>query len=142
MEVLLENKKARLRYLFHEKLEVGIVLNGFEVKSLREKCGSIDGAYVQVLSNELWLVNSNIRSQDLFAFSAGKIHRRKLLCHKKELRDLKMKSEAKGMALVPLKIYDKNGKIKLEIAIAKGKNAADKRQTLKDRDIMREVRMH
>ena len=53
-----------------------------------------------------------------------------------------MKSEAKGMALVPLKIYDKNGKIKLEIAIAKGKNAADKRQTLKDRDIMREVRRH
>ena len=138
MQVLVENRKAVFKYFLYDKLEVGIVLNGFEVKTLREKCGSIDGAYVQVLGNELWLLNSNIQSQDLFAFSTGEIRRRKLLCHKKELRWLKMKSEAEGMTLVPLKLYDKNGKIKLEIALAKGKNVADKRQTLKRRDIDRE----
>ena len=140
MKVLIENKKARFRYFFHEKLEVGIMLNGYEVKSLREKHGSIDGAYALVLDDELWLVNSNIPSQDLFAFSTSEIRRRKLLCHKKELTMLKMKSEADGMTIVPVKIYDKNGKIKLEIALAKGKNVADKRQTLKRRDIDREMR--
>lgn len=139
MQVLAENRKAVFRYFLYDKLEVGIVLNGFEVKALREKCGSIDGAYVQVLGNELWLLNSNIQSQDLFAFSTGEIRRRKLLCHKKELRWLKMKSEAEGMTLVPLKLYDKNGKIKLEVAVARGKNAIDKRRDLRDRDIMRDA---
>ena len=136
MQVLVENRKAMFKYFLYDKLEVGIVLNGFEVKTLREKCGSIDGAYVQVLGNELWLLNSNIQSQDLFAFSTGEIRRRKLLCHKKELRWLKMKSEAEGMTLVPLKLYDKNGKIKLEVAVARGKNAIDKRRALRDREII------
>ena len=136
MQVLVENRKAMFKYFLYDKLEVGIVLNGFEGKTLREKCGSIDGAYVQVLGNEPWLLNSNIQSQDLFAFSTGEIRRRKLLCHKKELRWLKMKSEAEGMTLVPLKLYDKNGKIKLEVAVARGKNAIDKRRALRDRDII------
>lgn len=138
--IITENKKAWHDYQILEKIEVGIVLSGTEVKSLREKMCSLSGAYVAVLKGELWLIGCNITPYKFgSAFNHAAVHDRKLLCHKKEIRELKMKTEAKGLTIVPLKLYVKNGRIKLEIGVARGKNAVDKRNTLKEKDLKREM---
>lgn len=138
-----ENKKAYHDYVILEKLEVGIQLSGSEVKSIAVHKISIDGAYIAVLKGELWLVNSNISPYSNGGYANHQaIKNRKLLCHKKELRELKFKTEAKGFTIVPLKVYMKNGKFKLEIGIAKGKNKADKRQTLKNSQIERDIKRY
>lgn len=115
-----------------------MVLTGFETKNLYLSRISMSGAYVQVLDNELWLMNCCIENCGPFSDNK-KLRKKKLLCHKREIENLKRESEAKGMALVPLKIYVKNGKFKLEIGIARGKNSADKRETLKARVLKREI---
>lgn len=133
-----ENKKAYHDYHVLESLEVGIELFGSEVKSVKNKCASLSGAYVQVLKNELWLVNAKITgAETVWTQSCRSDRNRKLLCHKKEMLDIKQKTEAKGLTAIPLKLYEKNGKIKLLVGIARGKNAVDKRQTLKDKSIDR-----
>ena len=151
MNIIIENRKAYHNYTILEKLEVGIVLYGAEVKSVREKMISIENAYVQVLNGELWLIGAHIKHYvNACKFSelvvnfvrthTSKEHRdRKLLCHSKELKELKYKSEAKGFTIVPLKIYEKHGRFKLEIGMAKGKNTVDKRNTLKEKAIKRDM---
>lgn len=135
-----ENRRARFDYHIDETFEAGIVLTGTEVKSLRFGEGSIAESYAEVRDGEVWLVNSNVPE-----FSHGNRFNhepkrpRKLLLHEREIARLQGSVERKGMTLVPLSIYfNGQGRAKVELALARGKNAADKRQTVKDRDWKRE----
>ncbi|MGE3691536.1 MAG: SsrA-binding protein SmpB [Novosphingobium sp.] len=135
-----ENRRARFDYHIDETLEAGIMLTGTEVKSLRFGEGSIAESYAEVRGNECWLVNSNVPE-----FSHGNRFNhepkrpRKLLLHQREIDKLQGAVERKGMTLVPLSIYfNSRGRAKVELALARGKNAADKRHTIKERDWKRE----
>jgi SsrA-binding protein len=135
-----ENRRARFDYFIEETFEAGIALSGTEVKSLRFGEGSIAESYAHVHDGEAWLINANIPE-----FSHGNRFNhepkrpRKLLLHEREIDRLQGAVERKGMTLVPLSIYfNSRGRAKVELALARGKNAADKRQTIKERDWKRE----
>jgi SsrA-binding protein len=143
MKIITQNKKAFHDYEILSTLEVGVVLNGDEVKSLRAGHVSLVGTFATVHQGELYLINCRItpyamayqKSDDQFAS-----RRRKLLLHKRELDQLIGDISRKGITIVPLKLYfnDRNF-VKVELGIAKHKKAADKRQTIKERDIKRET---
>lgn len=135
-----ENRRARFDYHIDDVFEAGIMLTGTEVKSLRFGEGSIAEAYAEIRNGECWLVNSNVPE-----FSHGNRFNhvpkrpRKLLLHEREIDKLQGMVERKGMTLVPLSVYfNSRGRAKVELALARGKNAADKRQTIKERDWKRE----
>jgi SsrA-binding protein len=135
-----ENRRARYDYHIEDKLEAGIALTGTEVKSLRFGEGSIAESYAEVRDGEAWLVNSNVPE-----FSHGNRFNhepkrpRKLLLHRREVDKLQGAVERKGMTLVPLSIFfNSQGRAKVELALARGKNAADKRQSTKERDWKRD----
>lgn len=139
-KIVAENRRARFEYAIDEVFEAGIALTGTEVKSLRFGEGSIGESYAEVKNGELWLVNSNVPE-----FSHGNRFNhepkrpRKLLMKEREIARLQGSVERKGMTLVPLSIYfNGRGRAKVELALAKGKNMADKRQTIKDRDWKRD----
>lgn len=137
---LAENRKARHDYAVLDEIECGIVLSGTEVKSARGGHVVLAGAYAVVLGGELFVQGMNIAE-----YSFGNIFNhqpkrlRKLLVHKKEVAALKMKTEAKGLTLVPLKMYLKRGRIKLLLGICRGKQLQDKRETLKERAVKRDM---
>jgi SsrA-binding protein len=137
---LVNNRRALHDYEILETYEVGIVLTGTEVKSLRNGGGSLQDAYVKTIDDQLWLIGSSIAP-----YRYGNIHNhedrrdRKLLMHKYEIVRLKMWSQEKGMTLIPLAIYLKKGKVKVRIARATGKKQFDKRQTIKDREEKRRL---
>lgn len=140
IKTVAENRRARFDYYIEDTFEAGIMLTGTEVKSLRFGEGSIAESYAEVRGNEAWLVNSNIPE-----FSHGNRFNhepkrpRKLLLHEREISRLHGAVERKGMTLVPLSVYfNSRGRAKVELALARGKNAADKRQTIKERDWKRE----
>ena len=140
VKTVAENRRARFDYYLEETFEAGIALTGTEVKSLRSGEGSIAESYAEVRNGEAFLINSNIRE-----FSHGNRFNhepkrvRKLLLHEREIARLQGAVERKGMTLVPLSIYfNSRGKAKVELALARGKNAADKRATIKERDWKRE----
>lgn len=140
--MLTENRKARFNYELLEKMEAGIELLGFEVKSLRQKQGSLDGAYVIVRGGEAFLVNGYIppyQPKNTPRDYDPRRHR-KLLLTKKELAELAAAESKKGLTIVPVSVYNKGRKIKVEIAIARGKKKYDKRETIKRRDAEREMR--
>ena len=138
MEIL--NRKARYDYEIEETYEAGIVLTGTEIKSIRQGKANIKDSYVIVKNEELFLLNTHISSYDKGnIFNHEENRTRKLLMHKKEIKKLASKIELLGYTIIPLKIYFKNGIAKVEIAIAKGKKNYDKRETIKNRDIEREV---
>ena len=135
-----ENRRARFDYHVEEVFEAGIALTGTEVKSLRFGEGSIAESYAEVRGGEVWLVNANIPE-----FSHGNRFNheprrpRKLLLHEREIARLQGAVERKGMTLVPLSVYfNSRGRAKVELALAKGKQAHDKRQTIKERDWKRD----
>ncbi|MDY8111054.1 SsrA-binding protein SmpB [Fulvimarina sp. 2208YS6-2-32] len=134
--VAAENRKARFNYAIIDTLEAGLQLTGTEVKSLREGKASIAEAYATEEQGELWLINSNLPEYlQANRFNHNPKRRRKLLVHKAQLNRLAGAVQRDGMTLVPLKIYfTDNGTAKLELALAKGKNAPDKRQTIKERE--------
>ena len=139
-KVVAENRKARHNYFIEETFEAGIALQGTEVKALRAGEGSIAESYAEVKDGQVWLVNANIPE-----FSHGNRHNhepkrpRKLLLHEREIDKLFGAVERKGMTLVPLAVYfNGRGRAKVELALAKGKQAHDKRQTIKDRDWQRD----
>ncbi len=140
--VAAENRKARYHFFIEDTLEAGIMLEGSEVKSLREGKANIAESYATVEGAELWLINSYIGpfSQAMAAaFSHDPRRRRKLLVHKRELARLAAAIGREGMTLVPLKLYfNDKGIAKLELGIAKGKKMGDKRETEKKRDWTRE----
>ncbi|MBS8228788.1 SsrA-binding protein SmpB [Vannielia litorea] len=135
-KVIAENRKARHDYAIEDDLEVGIVLEGSEVKSLRENSSQINESYAAVEDGELWLVNGYIAPYDKAkTFGHDERRRRKLLCSKKELARLWNDTQRKGMTLVPLVLYfNHRGIAKMKIGIAKGKKNTDKRQTEAKRD--------
>ncbi|WP_298281798.1 SsrA-binding protein SmpB [Novosphingobium sp.] len=139
-KVVAENRRARFEYFIEEKYEAGICLTGTEVKSLRFGEGSIAESYAEVKNGEVWLVNSNVPE-----FSHGNRHNhvpkrpRKLLLKERQIAKFHGAVERKGMTLVPLSIYfNSRGRAKVELALCKGKNVADKRATMKDRDWKRD----
>ena len=135
-----ENRRARFDYYIEDVFEAGIALTGTEVKSLRFGEGSIAESYAEIRGAEAWLVNSNVPE-----FSHGNRFNhepkraRKLLLHEREIAKLQGAVERKGMTLVPLSIYfNSRGRAKVELALARGKNTADKRNTIKERDWKRD----
>ena len=136
-----ENKKAASNYFFEEKHEAGVVLHGWEVKAVREGKVQLTDGYVVIRNGELFLIGCQI--QPLKSASTHvtpeAARTKKLLMHKEEIRRLIGKVEQKGYTLVPLNLHWKNGLVKCEIALAKGKAEHDKRNTIKDREGKREV---
>ena len=138
--VLAENRKARHDYAVLETLECGIVLSGTEVKSVRRGGVSLAGSYAAVLKGELWLVGADISAYEFGnRFNHDPKRNRKLLVHSKEVRELKMKSEAKGLTLVPLKLFLKHGRVKVELGVCRGKALHDKRDALKKKALRRDL---
>ena len=139
-KVVAENRRARFEYSIEETFEAGLALSGTEVKSLRFGEGSIQESYADIQNGECWLVNANIPE-----FSHGNRFNhepkrpRKLLLHEREIARLFGAVERKGMTLVPLSIYfNARGRAKVELALAKGRQAHDKRAAIKDRDWKRD----
>ncbi|MCC1494205.1 SsrA-binding protein SmpB [Cognatishimia sp. F0-27] len=138
-KVIAENRRARFDYAIEDDLEVGIVLQGSEVKSLRENSANIAESYAAVEEGELWLVNSYIAPYDRAMFGHEERKRRKLLVSRKELSRLWNETQRKGMTLVPLVMYfNHKGMVKMKIGIAKGKKNHDKRETQAKRDWSRQ----
>jgi len=133
------NRKARHEYLFLQTYEAGIVLQGTEVKSLREGNTNFADSYASVRGNEVWLIGMHIDP-----YKQGNINNhepvrdRKLLLNKSEIKKLIVKINEKGLTLIPYRLYFKNGKVKVELALAKGKKTYDKREAIKKRDLKRE----
>ena len=140
------NKKAFFNYEILGKFEAGLKLLGSEVKSLKNNHYSLQGAYVTVKNEEAWLMRATIAPYQPKNMSAAynPERPRKLLLKKNELKYLQGKTQEKGLTIVPLRVYNKHGQIKLEIALAKGKTKGDKREVLKqrisDREIQRALR--
>lgn len=138
--VFAENRKARHDYTVLETIECGMVLSGTEVKSIRHGSVSLAGSYGAVLRGELWLLGADIATYRFGnRFNHEPKSQRKLLVHAKEIRELQLKTEAKGLTLVPLKIFLKNGKIKVDLGVCRGKQLHDKREALKKKDLRRDL---
>jgi SsrA-binding protein len=139
-KLVCQNRKASFNYFIDERLEAGIALTGTEVKSLRKGHGSLSEAYAQVKSDEAWLLQFHVPP-----YEQGNIHNvdpvrpRKLLLHRREIDRLAKHVARQGFALVPLKVYFCRGRVKVQIGLARGKKAYDKRETLKLRDHAREM---
>jgi SsrA-binding protein len=140
-KILSANRKAGHDYFLSERFECGMVLTGTEVKSAKDAKIQLVDAYANILDGEAWLLNAHIS-----AYSHGNrdnhppVRNRKLLLHKREIEKLQAITREKGLSLIPTKIYMKNGKIKCEIAVAKGKKLYDKRATDKARTAEDEAR--
>jgi len=134
------NRKAYHDYYIEESLEVGIVLKGSEIKSIREGKVSLRDAYAKPENGELWLFNSHIASYDAASYNTHQPTRtRKLLLHKEEIDRLTRKVAQRGLTLVPLKLYIKHGIAKVEIGVGKGKKIYDKREVIVRRETERQI---
>jgi len=141
MKIFSENKKALFDYEILEKFEAGLVLFGQEVKSIKTGHINLSGSYVTLRSGEPFLVGVKVPPYQPNNAGAdyNEGRERKLLLNKKEINYLIGKSAQKGFSLIPLKIYEKSGRIKLEFGLARGKKKYDKKEKIKKRDIQREV---
>ena len=140
IKIISRNKKAYHDYFVLETLEVGIVLTGTEIKSIREGKTSIDDAYVEAKSQTLKIINMHISPyKQGNIFNHDEIRERILLAHKKEIIKLETKVKLESITIVPLQLYLKKGIAKLEIAICKGKKNYDKRESLKEQSIKRDM---
>ena len=138
--VFAENRKARHDYTVLETIECGIVLTGTEVKSVRHGEVSLSGSYGAVLKGELWLVGADIAAYKFGnRFNHEPKSMRKLLVHAKEVRDLQLKTEAKGLTLIPLKVFLMNGRVKVDLGVCRGKQLHDKRDALKKKALRRDL---
>jgi len=137
VKVIATNRKASFEYFLMEKFEAGIVLQGSEIKSIRAGQISIQEAYVDIPNGEAaWLIEAHIAHYQQAGryFNHEPKRKRRLLLHKKQIRELWNNIRIKGMTVVPTRVYLKNGRAKIEIALAKGKKAYDKRATIAKRD--------
>ncbi len=139
VKVLATNRKASFEYFLLEKFEAGLALHGSEIKSIRAGQISIQESYVDIENGEqAWLVEAHIAPYaQANRFNQEPRRRRRLLLHKKQIRELWNNIRIKGMTVVPTRVYLKNGRAKIEIALAKGKKAYDKRETIAKRDAAR-----
>ncbi|OSZ75391.1 SsrA-binding protein SmpB [Hydrogenophaga sp. IBVHS1] len=136
-----ENRKAFYNYAIEERFEAGVVLEGWEVKALREGKVQLTDGYVVIREGEMFLIGCQVNPLHTASshVSPDSVRTKKLLLHKEQIRRLIGKIEQKGYTLVPLNLHWKSGKIKCELALAKGKAEHDKRDTIKDREGRREV---
>ena len=141
VKLICRNRRAFHDYAIEDKLECGIVLTGTEVKSLRERSCSLEDAYAKIEDGEVWLIGSDIPEYSMANRLNHKPKRkRKLLMHRREIGKFAGKASQRGFTLVPLRMYFKHGRAKVELAIARGKQLHDKRQDLKKTDAQREIR--
>jgi SsrA-binding protein len=137
---LVSNKKASYQYEILDTFEAGIALVGTEIKSLRNHGGNLQDSYVKISNQEMWLVECSI-----VPYRFGNIYNheerrpRKLLMHKREISRLKADIQEKGLTLIPLSFYLKKGRVKVKLALAKGKRLTDKREVIKERDEKRRM---
>ncbi len=140
VKLIAENRKARHEYQLLERYEAGLVLTGTEVKSLRQGGASLQQAYADVREGEVWLIGAHIAE-----YGQGNVHNhdpdreRKLLMHRKEIASLYGKVRERGLTLVPTRMYFKDGRAKVELALARGKEQRDKRRDLAKRDADRQI---
>ena len=135
-----KNRKAEFEYFLLEHFESGISLHGSEIKSVRVGQVSLQEAYIQVTENEAWLINSHIAIYNPASYTNHDPKRaRQLLLHKKEIRKLWDSVRQKGVTIVPVRMYLKDGRAKLDIAVAKGKKLYDKRDELSKKDVTRDI---
>jgi SsrA-binding protein len=140
IKIVTENRKARHDYFIEETYEAGIVLTGTEVKSLRAGRVNLKDSYAQVENGEMFLFNMHISPYEQGnRFNVDPVRPRKLLLHKREINSLFGKVKQQGLTLVPLKVYFKKGRAKVELALAKGKKVYDKRRAMAERDAQREM---
>ncbi|NLA33808.1 MAG: SsrA-binding protein SmpB [Tenericutes bacterium] len=138
MEIL--NRKARYNYFIEEEYECGISLKGTEVKSIRKGTANIKDSYAIVKNNEIILLNMYISHYNKGnIFNHEETRNRRLLLHKKEIKKISSKIELEGYTLIPLKIYFVRNKVKVLLGLCKGKKTYDKRETIKARDLKRDI---
>jgi len=138
VKVLIKNKKAYHDYFIDETLEAGIALAGSEVKSIRAGKANIRDAYVRIVNNEAFVVGMHVSPYEKGSFfNQDPLRKRKLLLHRREIAKLYSLVTQRGLTLVPLTVYLKQGKVKLEIGVARGKKLYDKRRSIAERDAQR-----
>ena len=140
IKIITSNRKANFEYSILSKYEAGVVLFGTEVKSLRDSKVNIQDSYGRIINDEVWLINASINEYKFGNINNhDPLRNRKLLLNKREIRKIKQELQEKGLTLVPLKIYFKGSKIKIELGIAKGKKLYDKRESIKKRESERKL---
>jgi len=138
--MIAQNKKARHDFFIHDEYEAGLVLVGSEVKSLRDGNANLKDAYGKIKNGEVWVHQMHISPYPYSYYNNhDPLRPRKLLLHGHEIKKLYGKLNEQGMSLIPLKLYFKNGKVKLTLGVAKGKKKYDKRATIRDRDEKRDM---
>ncbi len=140
VKIIAQNKKARFDYFVEEKYECGIVLEGTEVKSVKEGNVSFNDSFAEIQNGELWMRNFHIseyKYSSIFNHNPDRV--KKLLVHKEELKRIQRKVDEKGFTLIPLDFYLKNGRVKLTLGVCKGKKQFDKRASIKERDVNRDL---
>lgn len=135
-----ENKKARFNYSIEESIECGVVLEGTEVKSVKAGNISFLDSFAEIINDEVWVKNFHISEYSYSSiFNHNPDRPKKLLLHQDEIKRLKRKVEEKGFTLVPLDFYLKNGRVKINLGLCKGKKLFDKRASIKEKDLTREM---
>jgi SsrA-binding protein len=140
IKVICKNRKARFNYFIEDTYEAGIALLGSEVKSLRQGKANLSDAYAKIEDGQLYLVDAHISPYDQAnRQNHDPLRQRKLLMHRREIKKLVGKVAERGFSLIPLQLYFKNGKVKVRLALAKGKKAYDKRESIRKKDQRREL---
>lgn len=138
--LIAENRKAKFDYFIEESYECGLELEGTEVKSVKNGNISFPDSFAEIINNEVWLKNFHISE---YTFSSVFNHNpdrpKKLLLHKEEIKKLTRKVEEKGYTLIPIAFYLKNGRVKVSLGVCKGKKQFDKRASIKERDVQRDI---
>jgi SsrA-binding protein len=138
-QLVINNRRARHDYHLLDTYECGIVLEGAEVKSLRNGRGNLQDAYASIDDGEAWLHGMHISPYEFSRGELDPVRKRKLLLHRRELDQLQKATAEKGVTLVPTRVYFKDGRAKVEVAVARGKRSYDKRHALAERDAKREA---
>ncbi len=140
IKIIARNRKAKFEYELGKSFEAGLELRGTEIKSIRAGQVSLSEAYVRTNGRQAWLVGANIAPYDQASvFNHDPERERRLLLHKREIKTLWEGVRLKGMTIVPINLYLREGRAKVEIALAKGKHQYDKRQSIKSRDVARDI---
>ncbi len=138
-QVVITNRKARHDYFVLDTYECGVVLKGAEVKSIRNGRANLQDSYARIEDGEVWLHGMHISPYEFSRAELDPVRKRKLLLHRKQIVEIARATEEKGITLVPLRVYFKDGRCKIEIATARGKARYDKRQAIAERDSRRDV---
>ena len=138
-KTVITNRRARHDYLLSDSFECGIVLEGAEVKSIRDGRANLQDSYARVEDGEVWMYGMHVSPYAFSRRELDPVRRRKLLLHRREITEIERATDEKGVTLVPTRVYFKDGRAKVEIAVARGKRKYDKRQAIAARDAQRDT---